>query len=178
MERVLFDNYDFEAYDNEAREQLADMDYEDPTQEQVYEMTSELEQNDWDDADYEMRNFIEKGKSFIAIGTCGRWDGTYEGGLIFGHWDDFKRRVFADCEYFKIWDEKGHLYVKCSHHDGTNFLEIKELTDRGFQRYENWQYDYSVRNDISERELHKRIFKDSHYAKLPHFADKVWGKVA
>lgn len=178
MERIIFDNYDFEYYNTEAIEQLEDMDYGHFTDEQIWSMANELEQHDWDDADYEMRNFIENGKSFIAVGTCGRWDGTFEGGFIFGHWDDFKRRAFEDCSYFKIWDENGHLYVKCSHHDGTNFLEIKELTDKGWNRYENWQYSYSSRNDISERELHKRLFTNSHYAKLPRFADRVWGKVA
>ena len=168
-ETVYFDNYD--GFEDVAIEWLKEDGNENPTQEEIWRAEGNIEEEYWEDFDDMMNGFIESGKSFIAVGTCGRWDGNYDGGLIFGHWDDFKRRVFEDCCYFKIWEERGHLYVRCSHHDGTHSLEIKELTDKGFEYYENWQYGSDNR---TEREVHKRLFTDSHYSHLPRLWEKVY----
>ena len=170
-EIVYFDNYNFEAYEKAAAEQLEDMGFGNYTDEQIWNVASKFEQGDWDEFNYIINKFIESGKSFIAVGTCGRWDGNYAGGLIFGHWDDFKRRVFEDCDYFKIWEEHGHLYVRCSHHDRTHSLEIKELTDKGFEYYENWQFSNDTR---TEREVHHKLLTDSHYSHLPRLWHKVY----
>ena len=53
---------------------------------------------------------------------------------------------FKDCAYVKIWDENGHLYLTCSHHDGTCHFEIKEITDEGYEYYDRWNYGCDNRN--------------------------------
>lgn len=172
-EIVYFNNYD--GFEDEAIEWLRENGNDDEvlSQDDVYRAESIIEEDYWDECNTMMNKFIESGKSFIAVGTCGLWDGNYDGGLIFGHWDDFKRRVFKDCGYFKIWEERGHLYVRCSHHDGTHSLEIKELTDKGFEYYSNWQYS-PLSDPRTERDVHKTLFTDSHYSHLPRVFEKVY----
>ena len=176
MERVLFDNYN--GYEEAAREWLAEeFDIDDISDTDVWQRAEFIEEQEWDEFDFEMRRFMDARESFIAIGTCGRWDGNFEGGFLFTSWDEFKSKAFKDCNYFKVWDEGGHLYVRCSHHDGTNQLEIKEITEKGKTRADNWSYDYSKRNNFPEYELHKRLFTNNNYSRLPRYADAVYGKV-
>lgn len=41
-------------------------------------------------------------------------------------------KAMTDCDYFRIYDENGHMYLTCSHHDGTNHFEIKIVTEKGY----------------------------------------------
>ena len=70
---------------------------------------------------------------------------------------------FEHCDYIKIWMENGHFYVKGSHHDGTDEVEVKEITDRGNDYYDNWNYGSDNR---TEREVHHKMFTNSHYTHL------------
>ena len=55
--------------------------------------------------------------------------------------------------------------LTCSHHDGTNFYEIKILTDRGIEYLNGTMGRASDKR--SEQYVHEHIFK--RYSKLPHF---------
>ena len=116
--------------------------------------------------EYELNNFVDflEDSWFIATGTCGRWDGTYDGGFVFTGYKGLME-FFEDCDQIKIWEEKGHLYVLGYHHDGRNYVEIKVLTDQGKRRYEGWQrYRWE-----SMRETFTKIFTGSHYSRLPRY---------
>ena len=104
---------------------------------------------------------------FLLCGTSGRWDGTYSGGCYVKNFDDLYK-FWKDCDYIKVWDENGHLYFMASHHDGTNYAELKELTDKGHEYMNNHIWE-------SDREVHEKLFNSNFYTKLPHYAHKVWG---
>lgn len=107
---------------------------------------------------------------FLVQADLGLWNGRFEGGkIIYGLWDAI-RGCFED--YNEIYMEGRDLKVKAIHHDGTNYFRIRELTDKGVDYYDKHEYDYS------DRELHERLAKDSHYTHCVRlFADYYGWKV-
>lgn len=171
-ERVIYDNYNKDGLYEEAKEYLIENGNEDPSENEIWNEVYFLEEMYYEDDTYELKKILDNGE-FIAVGTCGRWDGNFAGGFIFNSWRDLTCKLFTDCDYFKFWDENGHLYMQCSHHDGTHSVEIRKLTEKGINRYNNWVYNWS--DKTPEREIHKKLFTDSHYSKLINYAHTVWG---
>ena len=122
----------------------------------------------WEDFKVEFGHFIKESKyGFLLCGSVGRWNGRADGGCYVNKFDD----LFAfwnDCRDIKVWDEGGHLYIKASHHDGTNYAELKELTQKGEEYKDNHRWD-------SDREVHEKLWNSTYYTRLPHYAHKVWG---
>ena len=78
---------------------------------------------------------------------------------------DFERFLFfreMGVTAFKMED------IKASHHDGTNYAELKELTCKGSNYAADHRYD-------SDREVHEKLWNSNFYTRLPHYAHKVWG---
>ena len=72
--------------------------------------------------------------------------------------------AIEDCDYYKIWEEDNILHLKCSHHDGTNYFEIRILANEGLELYENWLYDDDdTLSDLNEREIHQKLLSDPKY---------------
>lgn len=170
-ERVLFNNYDYEMYTESAKESLLE-DYEEDeiTTEMIDETAEDFMQTDYEEMIYTLNNFFE-GKTFICFGSVGRWNGVYEGGKIFDDFEEAFYEMVKDCYYYKIYDENGHLFVHCSHHDGSCSFEIKVLNDKGKKYFDNWNYSYS--DNRSEKEVHNQIIK--RYSVLPNIMYSVYG---
>ena len=172
--RIIFDNYaSWETYpDKELKEMAIECGWIDEDEEITDEML-------WQWRDEEMEDWWETEKQGLIdyfgsetvgfFGEIGRWNGVYKAGQIGDFYDLFCKAV-KDCAYWKFYDENGHLYLTCSHHDGTNCFEIKVLTKKGREYLNNWLYSFS---DRKEEYVHDQIFK--RYSKLPRFAEKVYG---
>ena len=94
-------------------------------------------------------------KTYVILADLGLWYGHAAGGkIIKGLWNAISK-CFED--YNHIYEYKRRLCVDAIHHDGTNHFQIKELTPKGLEYVENHPY-------MSDRELHERLFKDSHYS--------------
>lgn len=94
-------------------------------------------------------------KTYVVLADLGLWYGHAAGGkIIKGLWNAISK-CFED--YNHIYEYKRRLCVDATHHDGTNHFQIKELTPKGLEYVENHPY-------MSDRELHERLFKDSHYS--------------
>lgn len=166
-ERVIFQNYDLEDYENEYKEMFNEED-EDFSESAMWDWVYEMASIDFDEALTTLDNFFDN--EVIAFGNVGRWDGVYSGGNVFS---DFKKALYAmieDCDYVKIYDENGHLFVHCTHHDGSCTFEVKELTKKGEEYYDRWEYSYDNR---TKEDCHKQLIK--RYSRVPNFAHKVYG---
>lgn len=171
-ERIMYDNYNLETMYEDAKENIFENTGEDnPTDDQIWDEIYQMDEWNRDDFRTEMEKILD-GSVFLAIGTCGRWNGTFPGGFLFETFNELFDR-FSDCQYFKIWDENGHLFLKGSHHDGTDEVEIKRVTERGENYFANWEYNWGDKR--TEREVHWKMFNDSHYTNLINFAHKIWG---
>lgn len=182
MKHTLYSNYFWEndengkdAYDY-AREYLFEEFAEDegweteddiPDEKVMDTVYADAEMN-FDDFKYEFGKFIKDSRNgFLLCGICGLWNGTYDGGCYVNNFDDLYK-FWDNCSDIKVYDENGHLYIKAGHHDGTNYAELKELTDKGCEYKDNHYWD-------SDEEVHEKLFNNNFYTRLPHYAHKVWG---
>jgi len=177
-ERVIYDNYDlWGSLSEAAREYLEEVNdhldlQEEPADSEIWEEIYFLDRINWE----EERERLEKyftGTQYMIRGTVGRWNGTFPAGIVFTDFGKMFSDATTDCDYWKIWDENGHLFIKCSHHDGTNLFEIKRITAPGATLLEKWESDYY--DPRTEEEIHATIWNNNFYSALPHFAHNVYG---
>lgn len=182
MKHVLFSNYSWEndesgkdQYDY-AREYLFEEYAEDEgweseddiSDERVNQEVYDQSEFAWDDFKYEFDSFLQNSQTgFLLCGDVGTWRGSMAGGCYVDKFDDLYK-FWDSCDYIKVYDDGGHLYIKASHHDGTNYAELKELTKKGVEYKDNHYWD-------SDQEVHEKLFNSNFYTKLPHYAHKVWG---
>ena len=176
--RTIYNNYSL--WENYPDEELKAMLIEGGHYETEDEITDEVlwkerylyDECDWDMARTELMSFFRNnGNKWMLFGEVGRWDGVYQAGTLFEPFDDFFYEATKDCDYIHFYDENGHLYLTCSHHDGTCHYEIKEVTDKGIKYLENWEYDWDDKR--TEEYVHTQIF--NRYSRLPRFAERIYG---
>jgi hypothetical protein len=173
-ERVIYNNYElWETYpDKEIIDMLMEngIDEDEITEEMIWQERYDQNEFHWSDIKSELKDFFINGNKWMIFGEIARWNGVFKAGMLFETFDEFFYKATSDCDYWKFYDENGHLYLTCSHHDGTCHYEIKELTDKGIQYLENWEYGNDKR---TEEYVHTQIFNK--YSRLPRFAEKVYG---
>ena len=172
MKYTLYSNYYGWIDEEDVKQELIDCQCveseEEITNEMIWDRTHCLEEEYWDDFSYELKHFFEKGNAWLLTGNIGRWDGNYRGGYIFNTFEEFCK-CFRDCDCIEITDDAGHLEIKCSHHDGTNFYEVKQVSGFGCEWYDNHYWD------MDEEELHTKMWNNNFMTGLPHFARDVYG---
>ena len=176
-ERTIYDNYSlWETYpDDDLIEMAIDCGWideeekDDITDEQLWQWRYQEDETDWECEKERLTDYF-KGKTVGFFGEVGRWNGVYKAGKIGEFWDLFGKAI-TDCDYIKLYDENGHFYLTCSHHDGTCHFEVKELTKQGEDYLERWEDDWNDKR--SEQHVHNQIYK--RYSRLPRFAERVYG---
>ena len=162
-------HYDTCAYDKEEMKQEYEDIYEETPDEEELERFIEDTNDMFLDDERSNVEFYEKQhgqKTYIILADLGLWDGRAEGGkIIKGLWNAISK-CFED--YNHIYEYRRRLCVDAIHHDGTNHFQIKELTPKGMDYMENHPY-------MSDRELHQRLFKDSHYSHEVTMFKKMYG---
>ena len=173
--RTIYDNYHlWENYpDEDMKEALMENGYEEDeiTDEEIWKERYFYDENDWEDTKIALNALFNSKSKWMLFGEVGRWDGVYKAGTLFETFDDFFYKATQDCDYIHFYDENGHLYLTCSHHDGTCHYEIKEVTDEGIRYLENWEENWNDKR--SEQYVHTQIFK--RYSRLPRFAERIYG---
>ena len=135
---------------------------------EVSRMVYDREEWDWDDFKAELGKFIKDSPyGLLMTGYIGTWRGNEDGGCYIDKFDDLYR-FWKNCDYIKVYDEGGHLYVQAGHHDGTNYAELKVLTQAGSEYANEHYWD-------SDREVHEKLWNSTYYTRLPHYAHQVWG---
>lgn len=174
MKHVIYSNYDVCTMFDDAKAFLEEAYPElEHTDDDIWEQVYADDEINWESVWTDIKNFFV-GKQVIMFGTMGRWNGNFAGGKI-GEFEDLFNNLIRDCDYVEIEDDNGHMNITCSHHDGTNSVEVKILSSRGENFAENWAYDYSPKYDFSEEKLHEKIVKNNFLSALPHFAKSVYG---
>lgn len=106
-------------------------------------------------------------KEYVVVADLGLWNGRQAGGKIIKGLSSAIRRTFED--YNTVEMKGNRLTTTCTHHDGTNFFEIKELTPRGVTfKNHNWC-------NLTEKELHHKLFTDSHYSREVTMFKEIYG---
>ena len=174
MKCIIYDNYNlWDDYADDCREILEEeWPRREITDDDIWNMIYLEEEFNWK-GDLASLNKFFSGNHFLLMGTVGLWTGNHAAGTVF---DDFEKMFYEaaeDCRYWKLWDEDGHFYFECSHHDGTNCFEIRRLTDKGYEFIDEWNYNWSDKR--SEKEVHTIVWEDETMSELPYYAKKVYG---
>lgn len=165
MVRVIYDNYDFDALEEEARESLKSLGIENPSEEEISKEMSFKDQLIWDDVKGCLEDFL-KDRVCIVKGTSGLWYGRVEGGAVIRSFSELSP-AWSDCTYIRFTDVDSHFYIQCSHHDGTNYFELRELNAKGIgflERNEGLMY---------KKELIETLWKNC-YSRLPYYMSTVY----
>lgn len=172
---VIYDNYDlWEDYKNDAMEFLKS---EYP---ELYITDTELwneiyfyDECNWKNEKIRLKDFFTGHGYFLLMGYNEYWNGKYAAGYLFNDFEDMFYKAVKDCDYWKFWDENGHFYFKCSHHDGTNIYEIKRVSEKGYNFIDNWNYNYNDKR--TEEEIHSIVWNSNFLSSLPHYAKNIYG---
>ena len=161
------------AVENILENSIEDITEDDITEQEIIDELYSLDEMWYEDAMTEIKGFFDPMKNYILFGSVGRWNGNFRGGEVFSgeNFEKVYREAITDCDYIEWTDDNGHLYLKCSHHDGTNHFEIREVTERGEEYFDRWNYNWSDKR--SEEYVHNQIINK--YSRLPRFAEKVYG---
>lgn len=170
MKKNMIWSYDTYGWDEEEMKAMYKECYEEtPSEETLQQYIYDTNQDCLDDEKSNVKFYenIHGRKQYIVLADCGLWYGRRDGGkIIIGLWNAISQ-CFED--YNEIYEEGGRLKVTAHHHDGTNYFQIKELTKRGEEFAERHKWD------MSDRELHKKLFNDSHYSRNVRAFKEIYG---
>lgn len=112
----------------------------------------------FEDAMYTIEKAIPE--AFIVKGKVGRWNRDCSGCKIYtGTFLEAFGELMDDCDYVRMYvDDDGVFNLEGDHHDGHNHFVIKNLTKEGFEKYEEWSYDWD--DTTSEFEIKEDLFKN------------------
>ena len=105
----------------------------------------------------------------IMQGTVGRWNGTFPAGKT-GILDLLLSELMECADDVEIYDENGHLFIRTTHHDGSNLFEVKALTDAGLNAVEAFTEGRGRWYGLSEKDFHDKLMNSSRYTHLPKYA--------
>lgn len=134
-------------------------DYEEEMSEEEMTLQAEFA---WDDLSTQLEEFFER-NTLVATGTVGTWLGRSAGGKIIDSLSEFTSLFEDDNTLYE--DEKGNLFLRAAHHDGTNYISFRKLNKYGRNYYlENSlaidnEYDKYDRRTICERLMKPRYSK-------------------
>lgn len=150
---MFFEARGYETDDDDELDEFID----EMNQEYLYDEQSNIE-------------FYEKTheqKYYVILAKLGLWDGVHDGGKVLkGLWNAI-RACLED--YNTIYQDGKLLKVKAIHHDGTNYFEIRELTEKGVGYYER-------NKDWLDREhVNNRLFTDCHFSNHVKMFNELYG---
>ena len=98
--------------------------------ETVYKEIDFQNQETWRDLKDALENSF-KTRYYLMTGTCGRWNGNFDGGTFITCYRDFQSMI-QHLDNIKVIDRNGHLIIEGYHHDGSDRYELKRLTRQGY----------------------------------------------
>lgn len=138
-ETILFSNdnaYDFNDVKSIIKEERwLEEDDRPVTDEDVYNQISFYEDCDWQDFEDAYGDIINS-RRYVVLADLGRWNGRVKAKKIIDGWDEFVA-CFSHLDYITIKDVNGRLIVEGYHHDGHDYMEFRELTEKGEELADN-----------------------------------------
>jgi len=117
-----------------------------------YEVTERFHEDIWDMYDMERDNLHKLlPNNIIAIGTIGRWNGTFAGGKVMGN--NLNEILYiGDCDDISVTYDRYNVHSTLAHHDGRHSMTYRMLKDGvdGDELLEKLIYGGGLsKNDIS-----------------------------
>lgn len=134
MKVKIYSSTDYEWYLDEARDITEEG-------EDVHEVAQALCIDDWNNFYYPiLRDYFCK-NTCVVYGGISRWDETIKGGDVISSFTELMDYLGHSNLDYEIYEEDDHLLLVGLHHDGRNYINIKELTDDGKRWFEDHKDD-------------------------------------
>lgn len=147
-----------------ARQCLRDENGEVPSNNDLLNFINADDDISWDVFECEYKEYFNT-NNFVVKANLERWNGRFDSSKIMtGGWNDFLKLIKYDI--VEIVDNNGHLEIVGTHHDGRDYLEIRELTRKGDEYANGYHYDKSETEDA------QAVWNNFH-SRLPRLAARV-----
>ena len=127
-----------------------------PTEQEVWDEWNFTDSNNWELFMEEVDAWDKKKDCRVIIfGTAGLWTGRQAGGKVLPSLRQAVEKSWSrSIDYFTVTrQENGVMLIKATHHDGTNYWEVKALTGHGELWYKNNKNNW----DVSEKDMHNHL---------------------
>lgn len=140
-----------------TRRYLLDENGERPSDSELLNFINADDDISWNFFKYEYEIYFDT-HNFVVKANLERWNGRFDSSKIMtGGWNDFLKLIKYDI--VEIVDNNGHLEIVGTHHDGRDYLEIRELTRKGDEYANGYHYDKSETEDAQAvwNNFHSRL---------------------
>lgn len=172
MKTMIYSTFSYlePASVEDVRQFLQETTGEEPKDVQVWDAIADQREEDWETVKEELFAFFDGcSRYYLMQGSAGCWNGTFPAGCVFDDVREFLSSATDNMDDVVIYDENGHFFVECYHHDGCNRYEVKAITDQAA----DYIQDYTT--DKTEEEKSASVFRCNFFSSLPHFAQDVHG---
>ena len=154
-----------------AKESYMECNGEEPTQSQLECWVNDEMEFARDSFECDLKNYLKKHDKFIVFGTFGAWNGPVKRCALVDDLKEFQRflEIRGD-NYLSFEDVSGKFIITQSHHDGTNYYELRPLTKKGMDHYNN-NYVCGSANE----QLRLDLMTVKCYTKNANYAKTMWG---
>lgn len=156
-EQILYDSMREISYDEYVEDcELNDIEPQGQESEDYYDFVSERQNLDFEIFFY---NLNSKNDYWIITGSVGLWCGRREimPIMVYGLRESILK-CFEKCDDVKVVKRGNVIKVDVSHHDGTDYFEIRALTELGKERYERHDGEISINNRENIKKLPEYLF--------------------
>jgi len=77
----------------------------------------------------------------VLVGIVGRWNGRFDGYKYCHEFKDFQHAI-SGYDDIIIWQVGTRLHFTLIHHDGRHEMELRRLSDYGYDNRDNANFDY------------------------------------
>ena len=173
MKNTIYNNYYSTEAEDEARQFLFDErgeengwnSIDDVPDDTVWDEIAFQNETNWEEEKHDLKKFFDA-DYFLVYGSFGSWRGRLPAGKVISSFGELSA-AWDHCDYIHLYDENGHFHIECSHHDGTNYYEVKRLTNKG--------REYLSGFNLRDQKAHEKAFNCNLFTALPHYAHKVFG---
>jgi len=141
---------------------------EEPTADELYDRLNMLAEDSYSYFKSCIKSYMKRFDVFLLTGEFGRWDGPVGVHALIEDASDLFNALRLRGDYNLVFEDVGgKLKITQSHHDGTNYYELRPLTKKGMAHY-NAKYMPESRNSelLNDLDSIKCYTKNANYLKV------------
>ena len=153
MKHIVFDNADVSAAYENARENLSYRGIDNPSDSEIWDEVSLLEQEDLEAEELDLKS-VGEGGGLVVLASLGLWSGEAGGVREIASIED-SLYLMPSCDFRTLYvDSNGDLRLEGSHHDGSNSCLVRYWKKNTTERQKDllmdkWIFGKATRSDIS-----------------------------
>ncbi|MDE5639177.1 MAG: hypothetical protein K2I47_05215 [Odoribacter sp.] len=142
--KTIYNNYDLWEDYAEAAKEVCEEDGMEVTEYNIWTEIYRLDEGCWEEVRRQLATFFQ-GRMWLLYGYVMRWNGRQRAGFVFTSFWEMFQKATKDQEHVHIFEQGNRMFLECLHHDGTNFYEIRKITEKGCSYLKRWEKNWAGR---------------------------------